>query len=284
MFLLAAGALSAAVLLPACFTGGGGGSAVSNTPARTPTPAARPSATVDGASKAGGSTDPRAKYLVIKQSLTRLVPEPEEFYGGQVDIQDCDTGGDTLGVPHNDPVAPLADLAYEVIFIGKALNKAGYPPAVWRGPLEQFEREQLALRVGRPGYIPDIEDGRYRAGRERIVRAANEYREQAGGDLPEVIEEGGCGAGEVGVYVAAEPSDGRVNLIPVFFYELCRAEQSNPDDPAQCGRWREAVRGVLVNVSGDYVYRASWPDGAEKDGRVSFTKVEEGQTVIFRKH
>jgi hypothetical protein len=280
--------LAALGLFAACSAGGGTNAPPSNSTAPNPT-AYTPTATPTPARGTGQtssqlvSADPRAQYLVIKRTFKGLVPEPDDPEDGRVNLEDCKHGSEYLGGVENDPAIPLADVAYNVVLIRKVLEKAGYPESVWRAPLLEFESGQLRLRLsGTYQYSPDEE--RYRAAREKIVRAVNEYREDVASDLPEVIDEGGCGAGEVGINVATEPAGGRVNLIPVFFYELCKAQQLNPDDPAQCDRWRESAEGLLTDVSGDYVYRASWPDGVGKSGRMSFTNLEEGQTVTFRKH
>jgi hypothetical protein len=97
------------------------------------------------------------------------------------------------------------------------------------------------------------------------------------------VDEGDCGAGEVAVNITTQPPDGRVYFIPVFSFLLCREQRLDPEDMAHCDRWREPAQGLLVEVSGDYFYRAVWPDGVQRRGRLSFTNLEEGQTVTIRK-
>lgn len=280
--LVIAGWLAAAGLCAACSMGGSSYEPTSNSAGRTPTTTPTPGTGASKTSSSLLSADPRAQYFVIKRTFASFVADPDGPYVGQFDINSCYYGSEQLGVPEDDPVVPLADLAYEVVYISKVMKKAGYPEPVWAGALFEFEGGQLARRTkGR--YVHDPEDAGYRAARQKIVRAANEYREETAGDLPEIIDEGGCGAGGVGVVVVTRPAGGRVNFIPVFFHKLCRAQDLNPDDTAQCDRWREPVDGTLTDVSGDYFYRAVWPDGTEKRGQVSFTNVEEGQTVTFNK-
>ena len=57
----------------------------------------------------------------------------------------------------------------------------------------------------------------------------------------------------------------------------------NPEDPTDCDRWREPADGMLFWVAGDYYYRATWPGGAQRRGRLSFTAREEGKTFTLRK-
>jgi hypothetical protein len=282
--LSAAGWLPAFAVFVACSFGTGPN--VSNTsdppgPATTPTPTR--TAATGQTSKTLVSKDPRGQYFVIKRTLEGLVPEPDSPLDDQYEINSCYSASEQLGVPDTDPIVPLVDLAYEVIHIGKVMRKARYPESVWRAPLAEFENRQLTRRLEKAGYAYDPEEEGYVAARREFVRLANEYREEAGGDNPEIIDEGGCGAGEVGIIIATRPEGGRVHLMPVFFYNLCKAQNVNPDDPAQCEHWLETVRGALTNVAGDYVYRAVWPDGAQRSGRVSFTNLEEGQTVSFDK-
>lgn len=281
--LVITGWLVAAVLCAACSMGGNSYEPASNSAGRTPTATPTPAPGASKTSRSLVASDPRAQYFLIKRTFESMTIEPDGPHGGQFDINPCYYGSAELGVPEDDPVVPLADLAYEVGYISRVMKKAGYPESVWAGALSEFESGQLARRIGMRRYVPDPDDESYRAARQKIVRAADEYREETAGDLPEIIDEGGCGAGEVGVVVATQPADGRVNFIPVFFYQLCKAQNLDPDDSAQCDRWHEPVRGSLMAVSGDYFYRAVWPDGIQKNGRVSFTDIQEGQTVTFNK-
>jgi len=286
--LFTTGALVAVGLFAACSTGGETNVPVSNSTTNTPAPAAwTPERRAAKTSTSLVSADPRAQYLNIKRTLTGLVPEPasldESLDDGRVDIEDCQNGSEHLGIEDEDPVLPLADLAYDVVHISRVLNLAGYPERVWGAPLRELESQQFELILGGPRFVYDHGEERNRAARQRIVRAANEYREEEATDLPEVIDEGGCGAGGVGINVVTEPTGGRVSIIPVFFYELCKSQQLNPDDPAHCDRWREQAAGALMEVSGDYFYRAAWPDGVERRGRLSFTRLKDGQTVTISK-
>ena len=66
--------------------------------------------------------------------------------------------------------------------------------------------------------------------------------------LREVVIGGGCGAGEVEVTIVTQPSGGQVLLAPSFYYELCRAQDIDPEDTRRCNRWREAHDGKLEYV------------------------------------
>src|SRR5262245_10097818 len=91
----------------------------------------------------------------------------------------------------------------------------------------------------------------------------NRYRQQKTPDLPRILVAGGGGGTTTGFLIEVKPvpDNGIVNLIPAFFYYLCKERHLDPDDPKSCDRWREPYRGILTKVLGDYFYRASWPDG-----------------------
>ncbi|MCA1621497.1 MAG: hypothetical protein LC795_19935 [Acidobacteria bacterium] len=236
------------------------------------------------------SADPRAQYLVIKRTFEQFIdeiaiegPDLNQYY-----IINCISGREYLGVSDKDPIGRLADLAYHVVYIENVLEFAGYPKSVWRAPLLELEKQELAFRLGRMRYKYsvaeyDLEEERIYVARKKILRAVIKHRAGGATRLPKIVEQDGCGAGEFVIKIRTVPAGGRVNIIPVFFYELCKAQRLNPDDSAQCDRWREPVEGVVTEVVGDYFYRVSWPDGARRSGRLSFTKLQPDQTVTFRK-
>ena len=210
----------------------------------------------------------------IKAQFTR-----DEETGYKADLYTCTEGREFLG---NDTaermrsLAQTANVAYEIAWLQAVLTKLGYPREAWSGLLSRYESELLAARS------IDRQQTVKAASIQRIVAALTAYR-RGHPSLPPVTSEGGCGAGEIGVKIRTVPSDGRVEFIPVFFYELCRKQSANPNDAAQCPYWRQPAEGLLFSVAGDYFYRAVWRDGRTSNGRLSFTKLEDGQVVTFRK-
>lgn len=254
-------------------------------PPPPPPPAAAPASVTN--SRDLISKNPKEQYLAIKRAFEKIVPaQTEVLDDNSVDLLTCSDGTDYLGVDLDDPIAPLANLAYEVVQFAKSLKGIGYPESVWNPLLAEFEEEQLPLRIREMGkkYDQQPSEVRAKAFKERMIGELNAYRDESNPDLPRLIYEGNCGAGEVGVNIALDPTDGRAFFIPVFFFELCKAQSLDPHNQSQCNRWREPVSGLLMDVSGDYVYRATWSDGTSKDGRLSFTNLEEGQTVTLRKN
>lgn len=236
-------------------------------------------------------SDPKAQYYVIKRTMQQfydsgaLASNVSTKAGDPYDLINCrPSGTDFLGRAHDDsePIGWLANLASTVVLWRSDLRKIGYPESVWRPVLIEFEDAAVPQLV-RPGGLPANYDAFSEKQYKRIAAALNKHRRESNPALAEIVIVGECGAGEIGIKVATEPRNGQVLFIPVFFHELCKAQRLDPDDPRSCDRWREAVDGVLFDVAGDYFYRAQWPDGAAKRGRLSFTNLKDGQTVVFRR-
>jgi len=262
---------------------------------------------------------PEEQYPIVRRTFAGMIDDgaveiahtPLDFFAsphpeGAVDLIDCATGRDFIGYDpatdpyeqcagrpaseldacleeaggetQSDPTLDLADLAYEMASLRWRLRDLGYPPSVWGDRVDAMER--LMLRAIAHDDVEPPED-RYQP-YEELARELERYRQESGSRLRPVAVEGGCGAGEIGVTITTDPPGGRVRFIPVFFHELCRSQGLDPDDPRSCDRWREPFEDLLFDVSGDYVYHASWPDGGVRMGRLGFTNLEEGQTVTIR--
>jgi hypothetical protein len=106
---------------------------------------------------------------------------------GAVDLTDCIHGSTYLesdpGPELSGEARRLADLAYEVVRLGRLLRKIGYPEAVWRPLLADLERK------GRKGFTPAR--GGYL---EKLSETLNAYRRRSARSLPTTVVEG-CGEG-----------------------------------------------------------------------------------------
>jgi hypothetical protein len=237
--------------------------------------------------------NPHDQYSAMKQTFQRMYDNGDihpdiERSEGKVDLVDCTYGSSYLGSDSfDDSTYQIVNLAYEVVRLRRLFSALGYPERVWQPLLTEFEQGQIrwALQKGKsPGAWETPPEQRHAEAYQRKFQAAlNRYRQESAPRLPAVKIEGGCGAGEVGVKIRTEPRNGRVVFIPVFFHELCKTRGINPDDLGRCDRWREPAEGVLFDVAGDYFYRATWPDGTLRRGRLSFTNLKEGQTVTLSK-
>ena len=217
------------------------------------------------------------EYLTFKRTFQKMVDEGDLDVrilreDGVVDLMDCSTGDSYLG-PQGDVSSRTrqhAALAYEVVRLKRLMTRLGYPESVWRPVLLEIEEEgQEGFALNGGGHL------------EELNETLNAYRRRSAPALPKTGIVGGCGEGEVGVRIATRPRNGRVRLIPLFFYKLCQVQKIDPDDPRRCDHWRESAEGVLLDLAGDYVYQASWADGARHSGRLSLTNLEYGQTITI---
>jgi hypothetical protein len=197
------------------------------------------------------------------------------------DITNCMRGSDyTGGNPKHDVNATFADVAFDVVTWRAAFQRLGFPASTWQQPLTDYEQKEVDRTIA--GAAPIDEDPIAAAFDKTMVQRLNAYRAVHTG-LPRIVSVGGCGAGEGTVAIATVPIGGQVLFIPTFFYQLCKVEKQNADDPNSCPRWREAIEGKLQSVAGDYLYRARWPDGVTRRGTLRFDMGDDGKTITLRK-
>ncbi len=215
-----------------------------------------------------------------KLSPSRVPPQQLER-STTYDIANCFRGSEyTGGDAKHDANSAFADVALDVITWRTAFRRLGFPASTWQQPLTDYERKEVDRTIA--AAAPSDEDPIAAAFGRMIVRRLNAYRASHPG-LPRIIDVGGCGAGEGTVIIATVPIGGQVLFIPTFFYQLCKVEKQNADDPSSCPRWREAIEGKLQSVAGDYLYRVRWPDGVIRRGTLRFDLGDDGKTITLRK-
>lgn len=212
-----------------------------------------------------------------------------------LDLINCHLlGSDMLRNGLNQPMKSyLVNLADETVDLELLLAKHGYPESTWRPDLARYEEQylQLLTSVGQKfndtGALPEAASLREQEiGTQlwdSLTASLNAYRTTSGADVPIAYVEGGCGDGDVGINFVTEPRNAKVELITIFNYRLCRIEGKDPANHGLCDAWEEPIEGMLHSVVGDYRYRAEWPDGHVREGKLSFTNVEDGQTVTIRR-
>ena len=234
-------------------------------------------------------SDLKAQYELSKQAMTALYQRLQPKLGvfeNEYSLFQCSMAGNFLGTSpdvswaDDRTMRATADLAYKVVWWSNDLRRLGYPANVWSDLLARFEAEQIAL-LARPGDW-SARDQRDRAFLGRLAGALNAYRNTKPA-LPRAIVGEDCGAGDVAVSIVTEPRGGKVLFTPGFYYELCRAQRLDPEDPARCNRWREALDGKLEYVAGDYYYIARWSDGAVRRGSLRIDANDDGRTITLRK-
>lgn len=225
------------------------------------------------------------QYLAVKTAMQPFGRDrAARIPGGSFDLEMCVAGSGYLGkMPARDVMPAFADIAFDVVAWKAVLQRSGYPPALWQTALAAYEQRAVgAVIATAPGSNPRDALDRVPEFAGPLVRVLAAYR-RSHPRLPEVVSIGGCGATDLTVSIATEPKGGQVLFIPTFFYDLCRVQKQNPDDPQQCPRWREALEGRLTEVMGNYVYRARWHDGAVRRGTLNFAQLDDGATILLRK-
>lgn len=226
-------------------------------------------------------------YVAERASLWAERARRNEFVrerggGAKFDVVNCVRGSEYTGTAdrRRDVTAAFADIALDIVIWRDGFRRVGYPAALWQSSLTDYEQQSVDRAIALAA-LPD-EDPAGAAIVAALVRRLNAYR-ATHPSLPAIIHDGGCGAGEASVSIATAPAGAQVLVIPTFFYELCKVQKQNPDDPSACPRWREALEGKLQSVAGDYLYQARWPDGKTRRGTLRFDIGDAGKTITLRK-
>jgi hypothetical protein len=242
-------------------------------------------------------SDPQATYAAIKSVMRKMQGDfgkrPWVTDEGVYYLNQC---GDLRAKQHlmrtkrpyedKDLFESLGGLASNVLTWTSDLTGLRYPRHIWEPLVAKFESEYLAGAIGNYGR------GRNEAKKPKGGQDTFEFIQElerrlaahrkSNPSLVKVIAIDGCGDGEVVVKIVTDPRGGQVLFIPTFFYELCRAQNLNPEDTTRCNRWRQAEDGQLHDVIGNYQYIAKWRDGTIKKGMLRFGQREDGKTITVR--
>jgi hypothetical protein len=191
----------------------------------------------------------------------------------------------------------ISGLAINVSRWSRDLQTIGYPANVWKPLIEEFEKSHLeklttinfvklrpkSITPDRHGIFYSKFENEYQEEAQVLASALNDYAEREHKSLPKIFLSGEkcTGAGGQVVTILTDPSAGRVSLIPIFFYKLCRAQGIDPYDRYACDRWREIPRGVSRMVSGDYRYVVDWGDGEQREGTLPFNSKGDGDFRVI---
>jgi hypothetical protein len=237
------------------------------------------------------------QYLLVKtviEGLTRRSADQGD--GNRVDftqienydLYQCESGASFIGAwASNEEIIPqLANLAFDVLSWTGDLRGLKYPPDLWEQQLREYEKSQLAeMRRSRDGQSDSRIHNRKLTFMKQIKTRLGAYQ-KLHPSLAKINDTGSCRfivrSGEVPINIETDPAGAKVLLIPSFFYELCRAQNIDPDDTVRCRRWREALNGRVSQVSGDYLYVVQWSDGATRKGKLSVMDAR-GDTLVLRK-
>jgi hypothetical protein len=239
--------------------------------------------------------DPQRQYAAVKKVMEGFVGGiADQDLSGEValfggyDLDHCASAWNYIGTwaSKDDVVVPLATLALDASIWNGALRNLKYPIELWGSEMQGYESAQLAdMRRSRGRRLEYRLNNRNAAFRKQLTARLDAYR-KSHPSLAKVINEGACRSrmrgGEVPLRIETEPPGATVFLIPGFFYELCKAQNIDPDDTARCNRWREVITGRVSHVVGDYFYVVRWADGATRRGNLSVVDAVDDR-VILRK-
>jgi hypothetical protein len=183
----------------------------------------------------------------------------------------------------------IASAARVMACLSESLLSAGYPEDVWTAAVRTYES----------GLIDDVvrdRTGGQTAERDKFDGALSAFlaahRKTQAASLPGYVATPTRRASGGRYYryryyrprrefkIVTVPSDGRVRLLPMFFYNLCRAQNLDAEDQHLCNHWQEMGDGDLRSVGGIYWYVASWPGGVVAKGRHDFDALGSGEWVV----
>jgi hypothetical protein len=200
----------------------------------------------------------------------------------------CQTGG--MYVPYSSSMTNIdyayIELAYKVAVADKAMARLGYPYGYWGRTLSNYERANLFMidraRTQRnvKFMLPMNSFGLLQT---RLKEAGDAFQATVPGtNLVTIAREDGCGAGETEIKITTRPAGARVQLIPMFFFRLCKKEGLDANDPQRCLYWRDVPDSGAEMVSGGYAFVARWDKGPPRRGFLDATKIVGDEFVITR--
>jgi len=203
---------------------------------------------------------------------------------GSYQLENCQLGSDFVG-DHNavekiTRVGIYASVANEANIWEADLRALGYPAFVWQLWVARYEASAISFadKVPPARFYEEWHPPELQGLQTKLEAYWRSHRYLAKTTARAL----GCGAGEQMFKLATQPRGAQVLVIPSFFYELCQVQRINADDTSRCRHWREVLDGTISTVSGDYHYRARWPDGTMRVGSLSFDHVR-GDTLTLRK-
>lgn len=157
------------------------------------------------------------------------------------------------------------------------LKRLGYPAALVDREVNAWERAQLAAIAA------NTSDNVKAASTHALARRLNAYRLANTPQLAEIIDDGGCGGGEMPITFDMQPN-GRAFIIPRFYFLACRAGRVDPYDRDRCQGWGEVFDGREMFLWGDYIYTAMWSGGLARRGtlRIEGNGDEEQPPIVLR--
>lgn len=226
----------------------------------------------------------RSEYFAMKRSMSPLFKfEMMEFdKEKKIVVYDCGftEGVDYLQSEHStenfmpDWVVRMHLLSKSVVQLRNAAIFAKYPDDAWRSALTEQEDAWLNLIIlhalKRETTPPNVNY------LDSLIDKMNWYRLKNGLNLPALLSQDGCGAGESQALIKTIPAASSIRFIPEFFAKICEA--TGRDNPGACPYWVD-VPDTEIAVSGLYRYIVVWAGSPARRGVFDFDKLLVGNEV-----
>ena len=153
----------------------------------------------------------------------------------------------------------LAHLAMSTAWVRVRLNNLGYPKETYEPLMKSYEKYFIKYLLNEAGHPSSINE---------VVRQIENKRKINNPELPELTFVDGCEPPrDEFAHLRSDPSDGKVNYISSFEFELCKAKSLNPWDITECNGWSESDSKRALPFYGVYIYQVSWPNGISGRGK-----------------
>ena len=131
--------------------------------------------------------------------------------------------------------------------LSRRLASLGFPADLYGSPIADFEQESLSLGGG----VDAIN-----AHADELAARIDQQRRQLAPNLPAIVVEEGCGAGEVPVIFTSSSANARVFLMNALDFKICKRRLRGKDPYAieNC-RWLEASNQRPLPVAGRLEYQ-----------------------------
>jgi hypothetical protein len=259
----------------------------SSSPAVSERPVSRPPALSRRAAEAPPIARPSNLPLIARGVIGRRRLEP-------LDLFPCRWWLHVTPSTSEPADALLEYTARSVAYVDHRLRSYGYPPQIFEGPVGEYERAMLTLALEAPAHAGERPDGnalpwltsRVDPLEERLINSLEAGRIRQELNLPIIAHPDNiCAVNSMRPharsYVRAIPADGRVWVIPVFYFYVCRNTVNIPDPWSidRCRWWREVHPDEASLLVGRQKYQARWRDGAVSRGERTFEDFD-GEPVV----
>ena len=136
-----------------------------------------------------------------------------------------------------------------MIRLRRSLKASGFPPSVWKQPVDHYEELELDKIYSGSTSRVEMDFKANSQFLEYIARLLNNYRAEKDKSLPQAAADTpGCGAGEEPVKITTEPKAKRIQYINEIYYKLCETRGANPNSDHDCKYYNDYSLDWLQDV------------------------------------